>query len=297
MDVVLLFNGLGNQMSQYAFYLAKKKQDASTKCIYYPDPLTCQHNGYELDRLFGIQRDTIAESFLERFFSVYLWSQVCDSRKRHWLRVVMRWLRVEKVEEPSFDYHEEMMIKQDGGYRFYSGGWHQPEYMREVESEVREAFRFDMGKVDEHNKKLVEEMMCSQSVALHVRRGDFLKESKLFGNIATPKYYAKAIAYIKDHVDSPVFYVFSDDIAWCRENIRDEYVCFVDWNSGADSWKDMMLMSKCKHNINANSTFSWWGAWLNDNPDKIVVVPDRFMNRAGSEKIFPQEWVKIQRDE
>jgi len=288
---------LGNQMSQYAFYLAKKQRDSRTRCIHYPDPLTCQHNGYELDRIFGIQPDGWKGGLWGRLLDAYSWSQVCASRKRNWLRWLMNKFNVEKVKEPSFDYCPEMLTTQKNAYRFYEGGWHQPAYMRDVEDEVRKAFQFDLNKLGELNNQCLAEINGCNSVSLHVRRGDFLKETTLFGNIATPAYYNKALAYIRERVKKPVFYVFSDDIDWCRENIREDAVRFVDWNTGEDAWKDMLLMSRCKHNINANSTFAWWGAWLNTNPDKIVVVPDRFMNRPGSDRIYPEEWVKIQRDE
>lgn len=293
MDIVLIFNGLGNQMSQYAFYLAKRKVNASTKCIYYPDSLTCQHNGFELNNIFGIEMDGCENVFYGRLLDAYLWSQVCDSRKRHWLRVIFESMSVNRICERKFDFDQDCLDNGGYGIHFYYGGWHNPKYFSSIESEIRNTFHFDITSLDSRNKLLLEDINNCNSISIHVRRGDFLMQSNLFGNISNKEYYIRAIAYIKKYVESPVFYVFSDDIVWCRENFFEPEINFIDWNTGTDSWKDMLLISSCKHNINANSTFSWWGAWLNQNPQKIVIVPDKFMNSFDSEKIYPNEWIKI----
>lgn len=292
MDIVLLFNGLGNQMSQYALYLAKRQADSHTQWLYYPEQYTNQHNGYELGLIFGIEMQNIPVGRLGKIYKWYLYSQVCDSKRRRLVRRVLSLMRVGCIQE-KFHAKDTSVLAPHKGYTYFYGGWHNPEYFQIVSDEIRDVFRFNEDKIDDRNKLIANEMSLCDSVSIHVRRGDFVKQSKLFGNIATPEYYKKAMEYIKNRVEHPVFYIFSDDIGWCRENIEEENMYFVDWNTGEDSWKDMMLMSKCKHNINANSTFSWWGAWLNDNPNKIVVVPNRFMNVEGSEQIYPKEWIKI----
>jgi len=291
MDIVLIFNGLGNQMSQYAFYLAKKQRDPRTRCLYYPDPLTCQHNGYELDKLFGIRPDATAHSCLGRLYSAYLWSQVCDSRKRHWLRVLMHDMGVELVRQPSFDYCPEMLVPTARGYRFFSGGWHHEGYLSGIEDEVRRVFSLDESQLGEQGRSILCEMVATNSVSIHVRRGDFLTDG--FGGICTPEYYKRAIELIRSKVANPHFFVFSDDMDWCRAHLREPNTWFVDIHSGHDSWKDMLLMSRCKHHINANSTFSWWGAWLDANPNKLVIVPNRFMQDSKSDAIYPKSWIRI----
>ena len=96
------------------------------------------------------------------------------------------------------------------------------------------------------------------------------------------------------HVQEPIFYVFSDDIPWVRDNLALHNAVYVSHNQGMDSWQDMYLISKCKHHIIANSTFSWWGAYLCANEDKIVVCPPKLTNRGDSPDLFPDEWVKIE---
>ena len=92
------------------------------------------------------------------------------------------------------------------------------------------------------------------------------------------------------------FFVLSNDIPWCREHLKLKNAVYVDHNSGLSSYRDMHLMSLCKHNIIANSTFSWWGAWLNDNPHKIVLTPPRFLNTGAEEDIIPEGWIRIGRN-
>lgn len=136
-------------------------------------------------------------------------------------------------------------------------------------------------------------------------------------------YYEKAIEKIKQEVVNPVFYFFSDDVEWCRKNIGDmvglvsekhqqgrgagDEGNFIDHNKGADSYKDLLLMASCKHNIIANSTFSWWGAWLNSNPEKRVIAPEQWFRTNYLEKkepvyssryyntkdLIPESWVKL----
>ena len=96
------------------------------------------------------------------------------------------------------------------------------------------------------------------------------------------------------HVQNPVFYVFSDDIPWVRNNLAIHSAVFVSHNQGVDSWQDMYLINKCKHHVIANSTFSWWGAYLCINKDKIVVCPPKLTNRGDSPNLFPDEWIKIE---
>jgi hypothetical protein len=98
---------------------------------------------------------------------------------------------------------------------------------------------------------------------------------------------------LKGIIENPYFYIFSDDKHWVKENFNIPNSLIVDFNYGKDSWKDMYLISQCKHNINSNSTFSWWGAWLNGNPDKIVVVPDKFNLQDEFQDVYPDLWTRI----
>ena len=123
-------------------------------------------------------------------------------------------------------------------------------------------------------------MEQKESVSLHIRRGDYLDEANraMFGNICTEAYYDRAIAYMKEKFPQAVFYIFSDDSDYVKEHYQGEEYHIVDWNHGDGSFYDMMLMSHCRHNICANSTFSFWGARLNRHQDKVMIRPSIHKN-------------------
>ena len=133
------------------------------------------------------------------------------------------------------------------------------------------------------------------AVSLHIRRGDYLqpKHWATTGSVCQLPYYQNAIAEMSRRVASPSYYIFSDDIAWVKENLPLQNAVYIDWNTDEDSWQDMMLMSHCKHHIICNSTFSWWGAWLNPNMDKTVIVPSRWFQHSEAPDIYPTGWIKV----
>jgi len=125
----------------------------------------------------------------------------------------------------------------------------------------------------------------------HIRRGDFISETS-DNNISNTDYYDRAIQIISQKMAHPLFIFFSNDIEWVKKCFNLSNAMYVDWNTGIDDWQDMYLMSQCKHNIIANSTFSWWGAYLNANAEKIVVCPSVFIKNIKTPNIYPAEWVR-----
>lgn len=152
-----------------------------------------------------------------------------------------------------------------------------------IDSKVREAFKFpDI--TDERNIKLMELLQNTESVAIHARRGDMLSRNGVYYKCG---FFKRSVRYIKKHVDNPIFFFFCDpgSIEWCKQNEKvfdldftKDIVYFIDWNKGDQSFRDMQLMSMCKHNIFTNSSFGWWGAYLNSNPSKITCSPDIVLN-------------------
>ena len=152
-----------------------------------------------------------------------------------------------------------------------------------IEKEIKELFTFPPY-VDERNALAHKEIASSQSVGIHARRGDMLSYNFdcYYGG-----YFKRAIKYIKEKVPSPIFYIFCDpgSVEWAKEHgstfgldFHRDIVKFVDWNKGNDSWRDMQLLSACKHQVITRSSFGWWGAYLNSNPDKITCSPDPIIN-------------------
>ncbi len=140
----------------------------------------------------------------------------------------------------------------------------------------------------EKNRQIIEQMKRELSVSIHIRRGDYLdpENAAMFGGICTEPYYDAAMAYILKRCPAAHFYIFSDDIPYVKERYCGSQYTVVDWNTGENSFYDIRLMSSCKHNICANSTFSFWGARLNPNPDKIMIRPAKHKN---SQQIIPEE--------
>jgi len=166
--------------------------------------------------------------------------------------------------------------------------------------DLLQAFTF-AEKPNEANTNLLQEITSTNAVAVHIRRGDYLNNAN--ANVfyhPTADWYRRAMEKIETQVKVPHYYFFSDDIAWVKEQFADmPNATFVDINHGKEAYNDMRLMSACKHNIIANSTFSWWAAWLNTNSYKIVIAPARYyMNDEGNHKylsrMIPSGWITIE---
>lgn len=292
MDVVIVFNGLGNQMSQYALYLAKRHIDLRTSWLYYPDKVIDQHNGYELEKVFGIKCKNTPKSLLGKIYTSLRYSKNGGGKKRLAVKNILRCFGIAEYREQSSMFEQEAM-KPSANMRFIWGGWHSEKYFEEVKAEVREAFTFDVKKLDQDSSEILTSIQSSESVSVHVRRGDYVKHSA-FDGICTMNYYEEAMKYFEEKVSEPQYFIFSDDTQWAKEHFDKPNMRVVSGHSGNEAWKDMFLMSQCKHNINANSTFSWWAAWLNPNQEKMVIVPSRFNNLNKPHEIYPDSWIKLQ---
>lgn len=139
-------------------------------------------------------------------------------------------------------------------------------------------------------------IQSTNSVALHVRRGDYVsnKETSAFHGVCSTAYYQDAIAYLARKRSDLYFFIFSDDISWVKENlvINEFPVDYVEHNTNL-AHEDLRLMYFCKNNIIANSSFSWWGAWLNNHPDKIVIAPEKWNNIPGNNTELPDQWIRL----
>ncbi|MDB5132557.1 MAG: hypothetical protein JWR02_2306 [Mucilaginibacter sp.] len=180
-----------------------------------------------------------------------------------------------------------------------SGYWQSEQYFAGYRKEIREEYKFPADAIDEL-KPFIDQIYTTNSVSIHFRRGDYLNNPaahKLHG-ILDMEYYMQAIKKIQSEIQQPFFYIFSDDPEWVKENVQFiENYKVVDGGNPNRPWHDMLLMSKCKHHIIANSSFSWWGAWLNDNCNKLVIAPKRWFAdeqiNAHAAHIVPKEWIRI----
>ena len=179
------------------------------------------------------------------------------------------------------------------------GFWQSEKYFAHCKDDIRKQFSF-LPFDEKKNIAIMNKMEKENSVAIHLRKGADYLQSELMGKgLCGVEYYIKAIEYIKQNVDNPVFYVFTDNPEWVKNNLPKFDYILVDWNevAGKKNFRDMQLMSCAKHNIIANSTYSWWGAWLNPNHNKIVIGPTKFFNPINkifsSSDIMCEDWVRI----
>jgi hypothetical protein len=196
------------------------------------------------------------------------------------------------VVEPHFHYWPE--INQVPRDCYLAGYWQSEQYFREAAPAIHADFTFKSLPAN-RNAELAEQIGQVNAVSLHVRRGDYVNNPKtnVVHGVCSLDYYRDAVRHVASRVENPYFFIFSDDMAWVKEHLKMDLPCqYVDHNCGAESYNDMRLMSLCRHHIIANSSFSWWGAWLNRNPDKIVVAPKKwFANDKNISDLFPAGWV------
>lgn len=276
MVIIHIRGGLGNQMFQYALYHFFKKNGVRSYIDLSHYRHRHQKTTYQPDKLFNAQADTI--SLPTKIFVKFIW------------KILYRFFTNEYIESHNkfgtFDKSIHQLT-----FAYLKGYWQSEKYFVETKSELLNVFKFP-SVCDTKNIEILDKINMMTSVSIHIRRGDYLDAG--IGWTLGLQYYRNAIQYIKDNIAQPVFFVFSDDPEWTAKNLSLSNVFFIDWNIEANSYIDMQLMSECKHNIIANSTFSWWAAWLNKNEEKIVLAPQKWLpDIEGTRDIIPDEWIKI----
>lgn len=287
--------GLGNQMFQYATgrALAVRRETQL-----YLDVSSFQrhsiHQGYELNRLFGLGNQLAAE---ENFNEVLGWQRSPLVRRILSRKSLQPFRKKSFIIEPYFEYWPGIETTSKNCY--LTGYWQSERYFSDAKKTIRRDFTFPM-LPDRENQKLSQQIIKHNSVSLHVRRGDYISNSVNSGiySVCSVEYYARAIELLIQMVQKPHFFVFSDDIEWAKKNLSNigfAGLCtFFSHNRGLTNYVDMQLMSLCQHHIIANSSFSWWGAWLNDNPRKIVIAPSKWFNKSiSTEDLLPTEWLRV----
>ena len=287
--VIFLSDGLGNQMFQYALYASLKDQGYNVNVNKRILKKNFQHNGYELERVFGIRTSSnILDFFLMRCLRyLIVWKPNIPLGKQ-----LIKLLQITLITDETIEAQLGIINKYNIAY--FRGYFQSCNFLGRLK-DIHTIFCFKQEKLSKQSKNIYSLIRQSNSVSIHVRRGDYISEKykSIFDGICTITYYPKAIEIIYSKVTNPSFFIFSNDIEWCQNNINLPHSYYVNCNKGKDSWQDMFLMSKCKHNIIANSTFSWWGAYLNDNSQKIVISPSKFTNKGFSPNLFPESWIKL----
>lgn len=289
MKIVKYIGGLGNQMFIYAFSVALRetfRQEILVDTHYYKSRNF--HNGLEIERIFGIHltEAKLSDKLKMSWYFPNYWIDYHLLGKLPARKNTVRELPGQKV---NFE------LLGDSSDKFYDGYWQSYQYFDSCRDVILKEFTFPkISMEDKLNFELNERLNNEEnSVGIHIRRGDYLKNWKYRG-LCGIDYYQKAIAYILEHIKSPKFFLFSDDIDWVKENIspllKGYDVTFVNWNHSINSYKDMQLMAMCKNLIIANSSFSWWAAYLNQN-NPIVVAPEKWINSFVDFRIQYKDWI------
>lgn len=291
MKIIKFYGGLGNQLFQYAMLVAVREyygelvlMDTSIYSSY------GLHNGLEVNRIFNTTaKDATKEQIkhVSRFTTNYKLSRVF-----HYLLPA----KSTEFKERTFGLYYPEVFNRTGDCLF-DGYWQHHEYFINCRVAILKEFslREPLDKLNLDSFNAYRESL--RFVSVHVRRGDFLN-SKLYRGLCGKEYYVKAIAKAKEIAGEEAHFVFfSNDISWCKENlaplVKDGHVTFVTHNTGANSYKDMILMSACRVNIIANSSFSWWGAYLNQRVDKVVIAPEKWINKDMPNPIQMPEWILL----
>ena len=274
----VIFYGLGNQMMSYLYYKARTELTGEKIYLWAPShkPLA-DHNGYELDRIFHIKP-------IGKFWSAIIWHLY----KHRNNRILRHFISARR------DTFTDITAPRTGCklIHFIMAGDKDKDFYTKRREEILETYTFDESMANPESQQWLSKIQQdSGSCSLHIRRGDYIGHPN-FDNICTPNYYRNAIAEIQKRVQTEVtFYVFSDDIDWCREEFGDKGFKYVNCNHGKDSWQDMMLISRCRHHIMANSTFSWWGSFLGEKEGSFIICPPKFSVKDNGEN-YPPTWIR-----
>ena len=290
MKIVKVIGGLGNQMFQFALYKALQKQFPEEAILL---DLHCfngyhKHRGFEIPKIFDV---TYAEANWKEVAKVaYPYPNYQSWRFGSRILPCRKTMLMEGA-----DYAFEPTVLTCEGNTYYDGYWQHEDYFIRIRESILKAFTFPIFE-DRRNQETASLITEKNSCAIHIRRGDYVTD-KLFRGICDLDYYERAIKFMKETAIPDVFCIFSDDVAWCREHIEvltgQTETIYVDWNRGEKSFQDINLMSLCRHQVIANSSFSWWGAWLNTNKDKMVIGPRKWWNINGAYTPLPVSWIRI----
>lgn len=307
MNIIRMSGGLGNQMFQYALYLKLKSLGKEVK---FDDINEYRHDNARpiMLSVFGIDIPRATWDEINAFTDGSM-----DLLKRI-RRGIFGRKAIEYVEE---GFYDSKVLSFDSMY--LRGGFQSDKYFEDIAQTIRDTYRFPKietmhlpDKLYQVTNECLKQVENTMSVSVHMRRSDSRPDEELYEGICTEKYYEGAVRYIQERYPQAIFYIFSNEPKWVKgwvdnliasqitedmttkeaEELQKKFV-MVEANTEYTGYLDMQLMTRCKHNIISNSSFSWWGAWLNDNSDKIIIAPDRWKNNIESDDIYSKGMVLI----
>lgn len=284
MIVVNIYGGLGNQLFQYA--AGRQLADSRRTRL----KLDIRNFSTDKRRTYALHNFNIEEKFFDRLDNF-----VIKAKER--IRKLSSKIGITGLtaiyKENGMLYDEKFMNLGDNVY--LDGYWQCEKYFKPIEYIIRKEFMVKSPPAG-MNKQYLEIIRSVNAVSIHVRRGDYITDeiTNAFHGVCSLDYYNRAIDRMIAEIDAPYFFIFSDDMEWTKANLTIEGfpVMYVDHNGTAD-YEDLRLMYTCRHHIIANSSFSWWGAWLNTNTEKKVIAPKRWFQAFTNNDIIPPAWITL----
>ncbi len=292
--IVRIHGGLGNQLFQYALgrsVASKLKTNLSLTWV----PFSKDPWEYGLD-YFNTTADVAKNTSLFGFVGIRKAQKKFDAFHR-----ILKRIRLNNIilpfyfVEKGFPFNSNVFSK---NHSYLEGFWQTEKYFKHIEDDIRAEITLK-NPLSSYSKSVMDEIRSSNAISLHVRRGDYITRADAitFHGTCSPEYYKDAVDRIAKNVSAPKFFLFSDDYEWVAENFKwlpFPFTCVK--NPSEKNYEDLILMASCKHHIIANSSFSWWGAWLNPRKDKIVIAPKKWFLSApknDTRDLIPEEWIKI----
>lgn len=285
---IRMSGGLGNQMFQWAF--ARMIQETTDMDVlldmsFFSEP-------YAINRPYQLGVFELEPIFVKDEMTKFKLDLIWKTKK---FPIIARLLGMKLYREAHFEFDQSF---EKISSNTYIEGFFQTEiYFKNIAEQLRKDFTF-VRNPSKENREIISQIKNENSISVHIRRGDYVSKARYKNKYfhCSMDYYKRAVDYIAEKYPNPTVYVFSDDIKWAAQNLDLPYVCnYISNNKGAQSWEDMRLMSCCKHNVIANSSFSWWGAWLNSSPEKIVVAPEKWFqdDKIVQTDVIPEKWIKM----
>ncbi len=307
MNIIRMSGGLGNQMFQYALYLKLRSLGKEVK---FDDINEYRSEGARpiMLALFGIDYPRATWNEIVEF---------TDGSMEPLKRIRRKLFGRRAIEYYEDGFYDPKVLTFDSMY--LRGNFQSEKYFADIKKEVRELYKFPTleemhlpEKLYASTRACLDAIERTEAVGIHMYRSDSRKEEELYEGICTEKYYEGAVQFIQEKCPDAVFYIFSNEPKWVKgwvENLiksqmwegmsREEIIAMkkrfvmVEANTEYTGYLDMLLMSKCRHNIISNSSFSWWGAWINGHGDKLVVAPDKWVNDKDSEDVYTKGMVLV----
>lgn len=268
--IIRFSDGLANRMFQYSCYIYLKQKGYDV-AIDDSTPHYLEHDLLEWKKIFPKAEYTQAKKFKCLLYGGGF--DVFSKLLRHYFAVLTKC----RIMNGPFDIPTDEML---GKANYFIGVMQNYRMVEEIKNEILKKFIFTPFDDNSKNKKLADILQSQESVSIHIRKGNDYLSRDVYKNTCPIDYYLAAVDYIKSKISNPHFYVFTDNIQWVRNELKGFDYIIIEGNPtvGWGNHFDMQLMSMCKHNIIANSTYSWWGAFLNNNPLKEVVCPKLWFN-------------------